>query len=77
MYLPPNVTALVQPMNQYIERFKIIYKKQVLRRLLSTENDEESVATFAEKLNMKDACYMLAEAWDSLERQNLQRQCME
>ncbi|PRD29813.1 UNVERIFIED_CONTAM: hypothetical protein NCL1_28264 [Trichonephila clavipes] len=23
------------------------------------ENDEESVATFAEKLNMKDACYML------------------
>ncbi|GFV70981.1 hypothetical protein TNCV_2355251 [Trichonephila clavipes] len=35
------------------------------------ENDEESVATFAEKLNMKDPCYMLAEAGDSLERQSL------
>ncbi|GFU80060.1 hypothetical protein TNCV_579401 [Trichonephila clavipes] len=35
------------------------------------ENDKESVAAFAEKLNMKDICYMLAETWDSLERQSL------
>ncbi|GFT83433.1 hypothetical protein TNCV_232121 [Trichonephila clavipes] len=40
-------------------------------RLLLAENDEESVAAFAEKLNMKDAFYILAEAWDSLERQSL------
>ncbi|GFX22350.1 hypothetical protein TNCV_1815511 [Trichonephila clavipes] len=53
-----------------IEMFKRIYREQVLRRLLLEENDEESVATFAEKLNMKDSCYMLAEAWDSLERQS-------
>ncbi|GFY31676.1 jerky protein homolog-like [Trichonephila clavipes] len=72
MYLPPNVTALVQPMDQgVIEKLKRIYKKQVLRRLLLAENDEESVAAFAEKLNMKDTCYMLDEAWDSLERQSL------
>ncbi|GFT41831.1 HTH CENPB-type domain-containing protein [Trichonephila clavipes] len=42
--------------------------KQVLRRLLLAENDEASVA---EKLNMKDASYILAEAWDSLERRSL------
>ncbi|GFS59973.1 hypothetical protein TNCV_3957651 [Trichonephila clavipes] len=50
-------------------------RKEVLRRFLLAENDEESVAAFAEKLNMKDACYMLAEAWDSLERQNLKNAC--
>ncbi|GFY52218.1 HTH CENPB-type domain-containing protein [Trichonephila inaurata madagascariensis] len=63
MYLPPNVTALEQPMEQgVIEKLKRIYRKQVLQRLLLAENDKESVADFAEKLNMKDACYMLAEA---------------
>ncbi|GFV92386.1 jerky-like protein [Trichonephila clavipes] len=72
MYLPPNVTALVQPMDQgVIEKLKIIYRKQVFRRLLLAENDDESVAAFAEKLNMKDAYYMLAETWDSLERQSV------
>ncbi|GFW30615.1 uncharacterized protein TNCV_455531 [Trichonephila clavipes] len=30
-----------------------------------------SVSAFAENLNMKDACYMLAEAQDSLEKQGL------
>ncbi|GFW23046.1 HTH CENPB-type domain-containing protein [Trichonephila clavipes] len=48
-----------------------ICRKQVLRRLLLAENDEESVPAFAEKLNKKNACYMLAEVWNSLERHNL------
>ncbi|GFT74343.1 uncharacterized protein TNCV_539031 [Trichonephila clavipes] len=37
------------------------------------KDDEESVVAFAEKLNMKDAWYMLVIAWDSLERQNLKK----
>ncbi|GFT12532.1 HTH CENPB-type domain-containing protein [Trichonephila clavipes] len=58
-------TALVQPMDQdVIEKLKRMYRKQVLWRLLLPENDEESGAAFAEKLNMKDACYMLDEVWD-------------
>ncbi|GFX03864.1 hypothetical protein TNCV_4677691 [Trichonephila clavipes] len=67
MYLPPNVTALVQPMNQdIIEKLKKIYRKQVL-----AETDEENVVGLAEKKNMKGACYMLAEVWESLERQSM------
>ncbi|GFU23569.1 hypothetical protein TNCV_1343551 [Trichonephila clavipes] len=60
MYLPPNVTALLELMDQgAIENLqRIIYRKQVLKRLLLAEKDEESVAAFAEKLNMKDARYM-------------------
>ncbi|GFW80101.1 HTH CENPB-type domain-containing protein [Trichonephila clavipes] len=72
MYLPLNVTELPQPMDQgVIEKLKRIYRKQVLRRLFLAENDEVSVAAFAEKLNMKNAGNMLAEAWNSLERQTL------
>ncbi|GFS32079.1 tigger transposable element-derived protein 7 [Trichonephila inaurata madagascariensis] len=62
MYLPPSITALVQPRDQgVIEKLKRIYRKQVLRRLLLAKNYEKSVAAFAENLNMKGACYMLAE----------------
>ncbi|GFY31834.1 HTH CENPB-type domain-containing protein [Trichonephila clavipes] len=47
MYLPPNVTALVQPMDQgVIEKLKRIYRKQVLRRLFLAENDEEKCFCF-------------------------------
>ncbi|GFU62110.1 jerky protein homolog-like [Trichonephila clavipes] len=70
MHLPPNVTALVQLMDQgVIEKLKRIYRKQVLQTSLLAENDEESVVAFAEKLNMKDVCYMIA---DSHERQGFQ-----
>ncbi|GFT07582.1 jerky-like protein [Trichonephila clavipes] len=59
-------------MNQgVILKLKTFYRKLVFRRLLLAENDEENVAAFAKKLYMKDAGYMLAEAWDSLERQGL------
>ncbi|GFV86966.1 hypothetical protein TNCV_2199171 [Trichonephila clavipes] len=59
MHLPPNLTTLMQPMDQgVIKKLKRIYRRQVLRRLLSAENDEESVAAFAENLNMKDTCYI-------------------
>ncbi|GFS89118.1 HTH CENPB-type domain-containing protein [Trichonephila clavipes] len=35
MYLPPNITALVQPMDQgVIEKLKRIYRKQVLGRFI-------------------------------------------
>ncbi|GFS91851.1 alpha-2 adrenergic receptor [Trichonephila clavipes] len=53
-------------LNFYTRKKNTLYMH--MRRLLLAENDEESVAAFAEKLDMKDACYMLAEAWDSLER---------
>ncbi|GFV12264.1 uncharacterized protein TNCV_1537601 [Trichonephila clavipes] len=41
MYLLPNVTVLVQPMDQgVIEKLKTICSKQVLWRLLLSENDK-------------------------------------
>ncbi|GFU62114.1 hypothetical protein TNCV_2671601 [Trichonephila clavipes] len=47
MHLPPNVTALVQLMDQgVIEKLKRIYRKQVLQTSLLAENDEESVVAF-------------------------------
>lgn len=70
-YLPPNVTAIIQPMDQgVIEKLKRMYKKAVLRRLLLAD-DEESVISLSKKLNLKDCCYMLADAWNTLTQDNL------
>ena len=64
---PPNVTALIQPMDQgVIEKLKRLYKKQFLWRLLLADDDQESVVAFSKKLNLKDCCYMLAESWESM-----------
>jgi len=73
-FLPPNVTATLQPMDQgVIEKMKRSYRKQLLRRLLLAEKDEESVIEFIKKVNLKDCIYMLADAWESLTETNLQR----
>lgn len=73
-FLPPNVTALIQPMDQgVIEKLKRMYRKQMLRRLLLAEDDAESVVEFSKKLNLKDSCYMLADSWDLLTRENLKK----
>lgn len=72
-FLPPNVTALLQPMDQgVIEKMKRIYRKLLLRMLLSVDN-EESLIDFCKKINLKDCSYMIAEAWSLLTEDNLKR----
>ncbi|XP_044763923.1 jerky protein homolog-like [Coccinella septempunctata] len=64
-FLPPNVTSLLQPMDQsVIETMKRHYRRQLLRKLLiEGAEDEELVFENHSKINLKDSCYMVAEAW--------------
>lgn len=43
--------------------------------LLLAERDKESVSASAEKPNLKDCSYILADAWETLKRQVIK--CME
>lgn len=74
-YLPPNVTSVIQPMDQgVIETFKRLYRKQFLRQLLfADENSTESVINFHKKINLKDCCYMAAESWSSIDVSTLKK----
>ncbi|XP_050338865.1 jerky protein homolog-like [Bactrocera neohumeralis] len=74
-FLPPNVTSILQPMDQsIIETLKRLYRKQLLRRLLTTEDSEiETTLKFFKETNLKDCYYMLVEAWNSVEMQTLKR----
>ena len=56
MFLPPNTTALIQPMDQgELESLKRRYQKSLLRKLLLLDQEGDSMITFVKKINVKDA----------------------
>lgn len=68
MFLPPNTTSVLQPMDQGIlETLKKHYKKQLLRHLI-IENDSSSlpVPEVLKKLTIKDAVYWSAHSWEEI-----------
>nr|XP_022920131.1 tigger transposable element-derived protein 2-like [Onthophagus taurus] len=65
MFLPPNCTPLIQPMDQNAIRLtKVYYRKSLLEHVLSIEEDDISKAL--KNISIKDAVFMLANAWDKL-----------
>ena len=73
IYLPPNVTALTQHMDQgVIAIVKKLYKKNLLRHLLLGRKPEGAVK-FLHDLNLRDCCAMLRLAWDSVHQSTLQK----
>uniref|UniRef100_A0A1B6GBH2 DDE-1 domain-containing protein n=1 Tax=Cuerna arida TaxID=1464854 RepID=A0A1B6GBH2_9HEMI len=64
IFLPPNVTSLLQPMDQGIlNHVKLSYRKKLLRFLI--ENDSDSIRENLKKITIKDVIYWLAESWQN------------
>nr|CAH7742579.1 unnamed protein product [Callosobruchus chinensis] len=74
-FLPPNVTSLLQPMDQsVIETMKRHYRRQLLSKLLiEGAEDKELVLANNSKINLKDCCYIVAEAWSLVTAVTLRR----
>ncbi|XP_039956949.1 tigger transposable element-derived protein 2-like [Bactrocera tryoni] len=65
IFLPPNYTALIQPMDQNAIRLtKLYYRKSLLVHILSVEENDDSKAI--KNLTIKDAVFLLANSWDKL-----------
>ena len=72
-FLPPNVTSsLIQPMDQgVLECLKRIYRKSVLRELLSqTETD---MLTFLNKTDILRVIEKIAIAWDQISAEKIRK----
>jgi len=70
VFLPPNVTSLIQPCDQGIIRtLKHNYRRMAIRKLLATiesSNNDVSAVTLARKLDMLSAVCLIEEAWSSI-----------
>lgn len=72
MMLPPNVTAVIQPMDQNpIKITKLKYRYMLLASVVSQE--DESVHDALKNHSIKDAILYLKTAWDELPQTVLQK----
>jgi hypothetical protein len=77
LFLPPNTTSLVQPMDQSVlENMKRRYRKELLKKLLLaddaiTSESEVSLIDFWKSLTIKDAMYMISDAWNDITNANI------
>jgi hypothetical protein len=72
MFLPPNVTPLVQPMDQnVIQAVKLHYRKGLLKRIVASENAD--ISAELKKVNLKDVVVGLAKAWENVRPELIQK----
>ncbi|XP_023310790.1 jerky protein homolog-like [Anoplophora glabripennis] len=68
IYLPPNVTSLIQPMDQgVIESLKKPYRRKLVSEILQySESEDKGLLEIIKKINIKDVIYMLAMAFQEM-----------
>lgn len=72
MFLPPNCTAVLQPMDQnLIQNIKVTYRKRLLNHIIAHEGDD--LVTVLKQFNLKDALVNLDIAWKSISQKNIQK----
>ncbi|XP_046666442.1 jerky protein homolog [Homalodisca vitripennis] len=66
-FLPPNVTSLIQPLDQgVLEAMKRHYRRRLLQVLLTWLDERITVTAALKKITVKDVSYWIASAWDDL-----------
>ncbi|KAJ3616505.1 hypothetical protein MTP99_019821 [Tenebrio molitor] len=66
MYMPPNVTPLIQPMDQNVIRLtKLHYRSSFLAMVVA--NKSKDMNEIIKQYNLKDAIFNLSRAWNKLE----------
>ncbi|XP_055629407.1 tigger transposable element-derived protein 1-like [Toxorhynchites rutilus septentrionalis] len=64
IFLPPNVTSFLQPMDQgIINAFKVIYKSNFLRRVLLETDSDRPVTEVIKSFSLYDAIQLATDAW--------------
>ncbi|XP_053571656.1 tigger transposable element-derived protein 1-like [Bombina bombina] len=73
VFLPPNTTSLIQPMDQgVIASFKAYYLRRTFSQAVrATQNDEMTLTDFWRNYNIYDAIKNIADAWNEVKETNM------
>ena len=66
LFLPPNTTFLIQPMDQgVLQAMKNRYKRKLLQKVICSQDIDQtqSIKDIVKLHSVKDALYMLSDAW--------------
>lgn len=67
IFLPPNVTSLIQPMDQgVIEWLKRRYRRKYISSLLEKSEEGFNIFESMKSFNIKDSIYTIADSWEEL-----------
>lgn len=70
-FFPPNVTSILQPMDQgVIAVLKKLYRKELLRHFLINQTEEDVIEP-RKKLDLKDADIMACNAWSAVKNSTI------
>ena len=73
LFLPPNVTSLIQPMDQgVLEALKRRYRKSLLWDILLSD-DEVDIAQFLKAINMKHVIENVVVSWDEINADTIRK----
>ena len=74
LYLPPNVTSLIQPMDQgVLVALKRHYKRKLLRRLVIEDDNGASIPQFLKSIDMKVVVELLSESWNLIKESTFRK----
>uniref|UniRef100_A0A3B4DXP7 DDE-1 domain-containing protein n=1 Tax=Pygocentrus nattereri TaxID=42514 RepID=A0A3B4DXP7_PYGNA len=74
VYLPPNTTALLQPMDQgVIASFKAYYLRRTIAMALGAteKNKDLTLKDFWKSYNIRDSVKNIADSWDEVKQTNM------
>ena len=76
-FLPPNVTSLIQPMDQgvLVSIKRILYRRKILEQLVLYDNDSTgtSIITFLKGINLLKVSEMISSGWNDIKDLTLRR----
>lgn len=75
MFLPPNVTSLIQPMDQgVLETLKRHYRKLLLQSILEKIHETDcSLLDCLKQIDLKDVVYWVSDAWNKVKMETLEK----
>ena len=73
-FLPPNTTSHLQPLDQGIIRtFKALYRKNLLRSLLSVFDNAPSVQALCKQITLLDSIGWIVKSWNDVKVSTIER----
>ena len=75
-FLPPNVTSLIQPIDQGVHvAIKCRYRRKILEELVFQDNHGTSLVNFLRGIHLRKVSEMIAASWNEIQPKTLRLPC--